>query len=372
MSAQRLLENVRVIDLSQYIPGPFATRQLADLGAEVIKIEPPGGDPMRNFMHNDSPAPSPVYLHLNRGKRVCELNLKSESGKRALGELIVDADILLESFRPGVLARLGFDRDQLDRLNPRLIHCALSGYGQNGPYAQRAGHDINYCALSSQTIVSGIAEKPVIAYPPIADHAAALQASNLMLAALHARDKRETGIYLDISITESILAWQYLPLLTDAKDRATVILSGGAACYNIYQCGDRGFISLGAIEPGFWKNFCAAVKRPEWVERQYESMPQKGLIKELAGLMATGSVNHWRDLLDDIDCCFEALSSADDVAQQAHLKSRRALTAAGPTYPAWINQQPLEIASDFEQLERDAAPEWNTPRPARSSRKELS
>jgi crotonobetainyl-CoA:carnitine CoA-transferase CaiB-like acyl-CoA transferase len=363
MKKQRLLDNIRVIDLSQYIPGPFATRQLADLGAEVIKIEPPGGDPMRNFMHHESLAPSPVYRHINRGKRVCELNLKSDAGKQALSELIVEADILLESFRPGVLAYLGFDRGQIDRLNPRLIHCALSGYGQTGPYALRSGHDINYCALSSQTIVSGIAEKPVIAYPPIADHAAALQASTLMLAALHARDKQEIGIYLDISITESILAWQYLPLLTDAKDRATVILSGGAACYNIYQCGDRGFISLGAIEPVFWKNFCDAVNRPEWVDRQYESMPQKGLIKELAMLMATGSVNHWRDLLEESNCCFEVLFSANELAQQTQLESRQALTAAGPTYPAWINRQPVETAVDFEQLEQGAAPVWMTPRP---------
>ena len=360
MKKQLLLENVRVIDLSQYIPGPLATRQLADLGAEVIKIEPPGGDPMRNFMHNESRAPSPVYRHLNRGKRVCELDLKSKSGKQALSELIVDADILLESFRPGVLARLGFDREQLDRLNPRLIHCALSGYGQNGPYAQRAGHDINYCALSSQSIVSGSAQKPVIAYPPIADHAAALQASTLMLAALHARDKRKTGIYLDLSITETILAWQYLPLLADASDRASSLLNGGAACYNIYQCADQGFISLGAIEPAFWKNFCDAVNKPRWVTRQYESMPQTALIEEVAGLIASRSVNHWRDLLDAIDCCFEALFSADDVAQQAQLKSRRALTAAGPTYPAWIDQQAVETATDFEQLAASEPLRWNT------------
>ncbi|MCP4469561.1 MAG: CoA transferase [Gammaproteobacteria bacterium] len=360
MKKQRLLENVRVIDLSQYIPGPFATRQLADLGAEVIKIEPPGGDPMRNFMHGESQAPSPVYRHLNRGKRICELDLKSDAGKQTLSELIVDADMLLESFRPGVLARLGFDRVQLDRLNPRLIHCALSGYGQTGPYAQRAGHDINYCALSSQSIVSGSAQKPVIGYPPIADHAAALQASTTMLAALHARDKQATGVYLDLSISESILAWQYLPLLTGASDRASVILNGGAACYNIYQCADQGFISLGAIEPGFWKNFCDAVKQPRWVGRQYESMPQKALIEEVAGLVASRSVNDWRDLLDDIECCFEVLFSVDEIAQQAQLKSRQALTGAGPTYPAWIDRQAVETATDIEQLDASEPPRWQS------------
>jgi crotonobetainyl-CoA:carnitine CoA-transferase CaiB-like acyl-CoA transferase len=171
MKASRFLENVRVLDLSQYIPGPFATRQLADLGAEVIKIEPPRGDPMRFFMHGDADEISAIYQHINRGKRVCKLDLKSTSGKQKLLELLVDADILLESFRPGVLARLGFDRNELDRINPGLIHCALSGYGQNGPYALRAGHDINYNALCSQSIVSGTAQQPEIAYPPIADHA---------------------------------------------------------------------------------------------------------------------------------------------------------------------------------------------------------
>jgi crotonobetainyl-CoA:carnitine CoA-transferase CaiB-like acyl-CoA transferase len=365
MPKPRLLEDVRVIDLSQYIPGPFATRQLADLGAEVIKIEPPGGEPMRRFMHGESREPSAVYRHINRGKRVCELDLKSEAGKRALDALLAEADILLESFRPGVLARLGFDRERLDRLNPRLIHCALSGYGQNGPYAQRAGHDVNYCALSSQSIVSGSARTPVIGYPPIADHAAALQASTTMLAALHASNKRQSGIFIDISITESILAWQYLPLLTDARERASAILNGGAACYNIYQCADGGFISLGAIEPAFWKNFCDAVKQPQWAQRQYEPMPQTGLIEEVAERVASRGVNHWRELLDDIDCCFEMLFSADELARQAQLESRRALTAAGPTYPAWINRQPLETASDYEALEPGEAPAWNTPRRAR-------
>ena len=162
MKAQRLLEDVRVIDLSQYIPGPFATRQLADLGAEVIKIEPPGGDPMRHFMASNAKSPSAVYRHLNRGKRVALLDLKAETDREALAKLITDADILLESYRPGVLARLGFDRDRLEALNPQLIHCALSGYGQTGPYAQRGGHDINYCAMSSQSIVSGNAERPAI------------------------------------------------------------------------------------------------------------------------------------------------------------------------------------------------------------------
>ena len=360
MQSNRLLENVRVIDMSQYIPGPFATRQLADLGAEVIKIEPPGGDPMQFFMHIDASEVSPIYRHLNRGKRICRLDLKNTPELQALHELIGDADILLESFRPGVLARLGLDRDTLDQINPQLIHCALSGYGQTGPYAQRAGHDINYCALSSQSIVSGASERPVIGYPPIADHAAAMQASIAMLAALHARDSSKGSIYLDISISESILSWQYLPMLTNDDKRAASILNGGAACYNLYQCADGCFISLGAIETAFWKNFCDALQKTEWISRQFEAMPQQDLIAEVAEIISQHPRSLWQQLLDNVDCCFEILFTVDGLARHAQFVSRQAITDNGPTHPAWINQQPVKISANFEAIKSSAHLHWNS------------
>jgi alpha-methylacyl-CoA racemase len=361
MTHSALLDGVRVIDLSQYIPGPFATRQFADLGAEVIKIEPPGGDPMRRFMHRDPAQPSAVYRHLNRGKRIAELDLKSDSGRAALRALVEGADILLESYRPGVLARLGFDRKRLDALNPQLIHCALSGYGQTGPYAQRPGHDISYCALSSQAIASGTYERPVIGFPPIADHAAALQAAVAMLAALHARDKRQSGIFLDISLTESILAWQYLPLLADAGERATSLLDGGAAFYNLYACADGAFISLGAIETGFWRNFCNAVARPQWIDRHYESMPQRALIAEVAELIGSQPLGHWQQVLDQADCCFEILLDTSALGLHPQMQARQALTAAGPTYPGWIDHRPVELADDFEMIDSGEPPGWRRP-----------
>ena len=315
---------------------------------------------MRFFMHSAKDELSPVYRHLNRGKRICQLDLKSESDREALLALLADADILLESFRPGVLARLGLGSDRLARVNPGLIHCALSGYGQTGPYARRAGHDINYCALSSQSIVSGTAEQPVIGYPPIADHAAAMQASIAMLAALHARPGNPTGIYLDISMTESILAWQYLPIMARSGERATSILNGGAACYNLYQCADGGFISLGAIETAFWGNFCTALDRPEWIDRQFESMPQKTLIAEVAAVISNQPRQHWCKLLDDVDCCFEALLDTQELAQQEQFISRGALTENGPAYPAWINNQPVDITIEVEQITSRDQLHWNS------------
>jgi crotonobetainyl-CoA:carnitine CoA-transferase CaiB-like acyl-CoA transferase len=358
MQAHRFLEHVRVLDLSQYIPGPFATRQLADLGAEVIKIEPPGGDPMRFFMHSDENQLSPIYRHINRGKRICRLDLKSAAGKQKLHELLADADILLESFRPGVLARLGFDRNELDRINPGLIHCALSGYGQNGPYALRAGHDINYNALSSQSIVSGTAQRPIIAYPPIADHAAAMQASIAMLAALHARGSGPDSIYLDISIAESIMSWQYLPILTNSGERAESLLNGGAACYNIYQCADEQFISLGAIETGFWENFCAALQKPQWIARQYAPMPQHGLIAEVAEQISKHPLDYWHRLLDAVDCCYAPLLTPGQLPANPQIQARHSLSESGPHYPGWVNDEVVEIEDSITEVEHSQSLNW--------------
>ena len=356
--SERFLHGVRVLDLSQFIPGPFATRQLADLGAEVIKIEPPAGDPMRRFMHRDNDSISSVYRHLNRGKRICRLDLKSDTGKQYLRELIIKADVLLESYRPGVLSRLGFGRDDLNQLNPALIHCALSGYGQTGPYRLRAGHDINYCAASGSSQVSGIAEKPVIGYPPIADHAAALQASTAIMAALFARQKSGKGAYLDISLFETILSWQYYPLLNDEPERADSLINGGAACYNIYQCADGGFISLGAVEAHFWQRFCETIERPQWIERQFEAMPQADLITAVSQIISQQTVNHWNQVFAGVDCCFEAVIFPQDRDSHPQIQARNALTECGPTYPGMINDKAVFIDNDLFELEADEKPRW--------------
>ena len=362
MPAQCFLQGIHVVDLSQYTPGPFATRQLADLGAEVIKIEPPQGDPMRNFMHRDSDGPSSIYRHLNRGKRVCMLDLKSDEGKSVLRRLLLDADILLESYRPGVLARLGFDRGSLDQINPALIHCALSGYGQTGPYKLRAGHDINYNALSSVQQLSGTADEPVICYPPMADHAAALQASVAILAALHSRERTQMGCFLDISIFESILSWQYLPILTDSSERANEILNGGAACYNLYRCADETFISLGALETHFWENFCNCLQKPQWIKRQFETMPQASLIAEIAGVINKYPQAYWKELLDPVDCCFEALLFPRDLSAHDHIRARQGISENGPNYPGWIDQQAVAISPDFEEIDNSIDLNWESTR----------
>jgi len=348
-SNSALLDGVRVLDLSQYIPGPFATRQLADLGANVIKIEPPSGDPMRWFMFQDDESVSPIYRHINRGKRISRLNLKSDQAKKVLTNLLADADVLLESYRPGVLERLGFSRGRLKQINPRLIHCALSGYGQTGPYKTRAGHDVNYLAGSGILALSGTEERPVMTYPPLADHAGAIQASTAILAALYAREKNQQAAFLDISLFESALAWNYLSILNNTKLRAADILNGGAACYNIYQCADGAFVSLGAIEAHFWQRFCTAVDQLDWINRQQEKMPQQNLIKQVNHLFSSQPVGYWNRILADTDCCYEPVLLLSELNQHPQIQAREMINTSGPAYPGKINDSAVDINEHFTE-----------------------
>ena len=173
---QHYLAGINVLDLSQYLPGPFAGQILADLGAEVVKVEPPAGDPMRGFMFVDEDGISPFYKQVNAGKSIIRLDLKTATDRSVFERLVRQADVLLESFRPGVMERLGFSRERLADCNPRLVHCALSGFGQTGPHRLRGGHDLTYVALTGGLSATGTEAEPVITFPPLADHAGAQQA----------------------------------------------------------------------------------------------------------------------------------------------------------------------------------------------------
>jgi len=357
MRNQHFLQGYRVLDLSQYIPGPYATRQLADLGADVIKIEPPGGDPMRHFMYSETGPVSPFYRHLNRGKRVLGLDLKSDTGAGVLQTLITGADVLLESFRPGVLDRLGFGREQLEQINERLIHCTLSGFGQTGPYRLRAGHDLTYCAVSGSLSPSH-ASDPTVTFPPLADHAGAMQAVNAILAALLGRERTARGAFLDISLCESALSWQYLGLQDGPSGQARQILTGGAAYYNIYRTADRRFVALAPLEPKFWQAFCDAVEHPGWVARQSEPLPQAALIGQLRELFASRPLEYWLDRLNDVDCCFEPIPPMESVEQHPQIKSRRMLHGDEPSYPAWIDGDPVSLGADMEEITETEQVSW--------------
>lgn len=352
------LSGLRVLDLSQYIPGPYAALLLADLGAEVVKIEPPGGDPMKTLGPGDA-----LWRAMNGGKTIVELDLKSAAGKEALARLLAQADALIESYRPGTLDRLGFGRAELDRLNPKLVHVALSGYGQTGPWRLRSGHDVNYMATGGGLWASGTRASPQIAHPPTADYAAGQFAAFACVAALLGRHATGKGAYIDASLADTVSAWQG-PLRAQhgvpgfGQAREDALLNGGAAYYRIYACAD-GHVTLGAIEPKFWANFCAAVGKPAWIARQAEPLPQSALIAELGALFAARTRAEWEAALGAVDCCFAAVLEPGEMAAHPQLAARGLLGR----FPAWIDGAAPPARPDPARGAPDAVlAAWEKPR----------
>lgn len=323
---RRLLSGIRVVDVSQYLPGPFAAQILGDLGAEVVKVEPPAGDPMRRLGDVDGDGLSPTYKLVNGGKTVLRLDLKDAAGVEAFARLLARADVLVESYRPGTLERLGFGRERLAELNPRLVHVALSGWGQSGPYRLRAGHDITYMAVGGGLLMSGTTEAPVGAFPPTADYASGVQAALAVTAALFDRERSGRGAHLDLSLMETVLGWQADTLTAAARGtlppRATGLLSGGAAWYRIYRTADGRFIAVGAVEEKFWEMMCRAVGRPDWIARHADPLPQDALAAEVAELFASRPLDHWAAIFAEVDCCVEPVLHPAEMPGHPHLEAR--------------------------------------------------
>ncbi len=318
------LKGVRVLDLSLYIPGPYATLHMVKMGADIIKVEPPGGDPMR-FFGSEAPNISPVYLHLNQGKKITELDLKNSDGQAKLKQLIESANVLLEGFRPGILERLGFGYEELISINPRLIVCRISGFGQSGPRAQDAGHDLGYGAYAGLYTRPASTEKPQIITPPVADHAGALNALVMISAALYRQTKSGVPCELDISLSQAVADWQYISELLPLQQ----IISGDAAYYNFYQTKDQQFISLAAIEPKFWRAFCEVVGQSDWVVRQSEKLPQRQLMADVAKVIATQTLAEWQEILRGVDCCFEPVIDFNALQEKVCYKAENNHTIAG-------------------------------------------
>lgn len=356
------LAGIRVLDLTQYIPGPFATQWLSDLGAEVVKVEPPAGDPMRTMGPRDGDGTTPFYKLANRNKRVVTLNLKDEGDNAKFAKMVARADVLLEAYRPGVMDRLGFGKARLAELNSKLIHCALSGYGQTGPHARVAGHDLTYVALTGGLWASGTAERPVMTFPPLADHAGAQAVVSAILAALLRRERLGKGATLDVSLSEAALAWMG-GILTmaergDHPPREADIITGGSACYRIYRTKDRRFVALAALEEKFWEIFCNTIGHTEWIHRHFDRMPQNELIADLEILFTTKTRDEWVALLAPVDCCFEPVLEPSEVASHPQWKHRDLIQDAGAgmvevLFPMMLDGARAMTRSPF----RDTSPE---------------
>ena len=286
------LRGLRILDLSRYAPGPFCTLILVALGAEVVKVEPnPSGDPLRSLDPD-------AFERLNAGKKSILLDLKSEVGNRALRRLAKDADVLVEGFRPGVMSRLGLDYQSLKEEAPRLVYLSLTGYGGDGPYRDRAGHDLNYMAAAGA--LEGVLKPPAIQVADLA--AGGLFGVVAILSAIVGRTDSSPGCHIDLSMHHGALSMMVL-----ASGEAGKRLSGSFPNYALYRTRDGGGLSVGALEPKFWAAFCAGIERRDLEGR----MLDPGAVVEVARVIEERDLAFWAERFSRADACVEPVSSPE-------------------------------------------------------------
>ncbi len=316
------LRGIRVLDLSRLLPGPFLTMVLADMGADVVKVEDPRmGDYLRGMPPLTKSGMAGRFVAINRGKRSIALDLKVAAARDAFLKMVERADVVVESFRPGVMDKLGVGYAALSARNPKIVLCSISGYGQTGPYVERAGHDLNYIALAGVLGMTGQpGGAPQMPGVQIADLAGgALWSATAILAALVGRERTGKGAHLDISMTEgalALLAAEIGNLDCNVKpSRGTEALNGSLAVYGVYECKDGRYVSVGALEPKFWIALNQAIGRPPNVgEIVGNAEQQKKTRSELAAIFETKTAAEWAAFFADKDCLVEVVLEVDELS----------------------------------------------------------
>jgi alpha-methylacyl-CoA racemase len=316
------LDGLRVLDLTRLLPGGFCSMLLADFGADVIKVEDTGlGDYVRwappHYEGAEPSAGSALFLSLNRGKRSIRIDLKAPAGRDVFLALVRDADVLVESFRPGVMDRLGVGYERLRQENPGLVYCAITGYGQDGPNRDRSGHDMNYLGLNGILGLTGEVDgPPVSASAQIADlGGGAMMAIAGILIALQERARSGEGQFVDCSMFDgslSFLAMLAGEMLADGSvpRRGELRLAGGLVCYRPYRCAD-GYITLGALEPKFWAEFCRGVEREDLLGHAFDA-PGSDAHRDVCEIFAARTREQWRAFASEHDCCLEPVLGLDE------------------------------------------------------------
>jgi alpha-methylacyl-CoA racemase len=351
------LEGVRVLDLSRLLPGGFCSLLLADFGADVIKVEDTGaGDYVRwsapRYDGAEQSAGAAYFLALNRNKSSIRVNLKTDEGREVLLRLAREADVLLESFRPGVLDRLGVGYERLRSENPRLVYCAITGYGQDGPYRDRSGHDMNYLGLVGLLGLTGEKDgPPVQPGGQIADlGGGALMAAFGIMAALHEREKSGEGQFVDVSMADGALSWLALVAARYFADnhvpkRGEPELAGGLVCYRPYSCKD-GWVTLGALEPKFWQAWCIGVEREDLIPSQFER-PGSEAHAEVERIFLERTRDEWQEFATHNDCCLEPVLDLDEALRSELVKAREMvveLDQPGVTQPVRQLGVPVKLS----------------------------
>ena len=328
------LSGVRVLDLTRLLPGPMATLHLADMGADVVKIEDTGAGDYAREMGRVREGMSDFFRLVNRNKRSMRLDLKKPQGREVFLRLAREAHVIVEGFRPGVMAKLGLGYATVAEINPRMVYCSISGYGQDGPYAERAGHDINYVGYSGIGDQIGTESAPVVPNFQIADLlGGALTPVMGILAALVEGGSSGRGRHVDVAMTDAVLAHAIFPLLGlldqgKAPARGTGMLDGGLPCYNVYRTREGRYMAVGALERKFWETLCdilgcAELKGKHLVYGE-EAMPVK---ERLAAIFATRTQREWAEVFDSADCCVSPILTIEEALANEQLHARGMIAA---------------------------------------------
>ena len=368
------LEGVRIIDLSQYLPGPLAIQMLADFGAEVIKVEVLHGELGRM-------APPRIdgnrahYYNVNRNKRSLALDMKDPEGKEVFKRLVEQADVVFEQFRPGTMDRMGLGYEELRKVNKRIVHCALTGYGYSGPLKMAAGHDNNYLALSGILDISGTKESgPVLVGTQIADIAGGtLHSVIAILLALQARELTGEGQFCDVSMTDAACSTMLAYVLADYWGNGKVpareqdSLNGGTAFYNVYRTSDGKYVTLGAVEPKFWETFCRKMRHEDWIplRNSPDSSVQEQMKGKLRREFAEKTQREWVEFFSDVDICFAPIIGIDEMVKHPQVIERASVIkeenflgsgrdAYFPGVPIKLSETPGEAVLSWSGLGADS------------------
>jgi crotonobetainyl-CoA:carnitine CoA-transferase CaiB-like acyl-CoA transferase len=312
------LEGARILDLTRLLPGNYCTLLLADLGADVVKVEEPGRGDYIRWMAPMVGEESAMHRALNRGKRSVTVNLKDRQGADLLKRLASEADALVESFRPGVLDRLGVGYESLSEANPRLVYCAITGYGQDGPYRDRAGHDINYTGFAGVLHATGRPEgPPILPSVQVGDFGGGMAGALGILAALRESERTGRGRFVDVSMLDVVASWgavlaSWFLATGSVPERGRMPLSGGLACYRVYETGDGRYLAVGALEPAFWRALCERLGVPELIDAHHDPARQDEIAERLQAIFTSRTRDQWVVELADLDTC---VGPVNDVAE---------------------------------------------------------
>ncbi len=314
------LEGIKVLDLSRTVPGPFCPMLLADMGADVIKIEAPG---YQMGMLPDQ-GKQAAYDFLSRNKKSIVLNLKTAEAREVFHKLATEADVVMEAFRPGVAKKLGVDYDTISELNPRIVYCSLTGFGQDGPYRDLPGHDPNYTSIGGAVGLTGDEKgDPVIIRAALGDIGSALHAVIGILCALMARDKTGRGQYVDISMTDSVLSFLTVSLLRYFRDGFIPKRGWPSPTINVWKTKDGKFVSTGLIEPYFWERFCHALGREDLIPHHHAKGEKlQEVYSAIKETFLTKTRDEWFQIMKDADTCVSPVLEPDEVVNDPQLLSR--------------------------------------------------